>query len=95
MIDQIIKNNVRVINRFSAIDEIPVVFIHPETSFNGFFDTPEDAAAAAVAQGHTPFIIYEIPATVKYSYRRVYTLDSDCSVFPGPQRRMERLIQGG
>lgn len=85
----------RIINKFSYIDGLPRLFLYNESTFYGFYDTEQDAAIAAVNAGHVPFIVYNVPSSSKFTYRRTFGSITDCSIFPDGKRPRERLIQGG
>ncbi len=87
--------NYDVIEKFQFIDALPLVFLYNDDDFYGFFNTQQEASVAAVNAGHFPFAVYQVPGSMKYSYRRIFTIGSDCTIFPGPRTARERLIQGG
>ena len=93
ILSSIQKINYLTVNRFTAIDNIPILFLYNEFAFYGFFDSSQDAADAAVASKNTPFMVYQVPGSSKYTYRRIFELDRNCTIFPSGAR--ERLIQGG
>ncbi len=75
---------------FSVTNEF--LYIFKEDGFYGFFGTQGDAIAEANRKKHSPFTVYKIPDTNKWTYKREYYFIDGCSISDG---RIKRLVQGG
>jgi hypothetical protein len=68
------------------------LYTFKENGFYGFFDSESDAENEARRKKHSPFKVYSIPQTNKWTYRREYQFIDGCSIGDG---RIKRLVQGG
>jgi hypothetical protein len=68
------------------------LYTFKENGFYGFFDSVSDAENEAIRKKHSPFKVYSIPPTNKWTYRREYQFTDGCSIGDG---RIKRLVQGG
>ena len=68
------------------------MYIFKQDGYYGFFSSQSEAIAEANRKKHAPFLIYKIPDTNKWTYKREYYFLDGCSISDG---RIKRLVQGG
>lgn len=67
------------------------VFATTLLSFYGFFTTSEDALTAAFNRNIEPILLYKVPGTNKWTFRKIYTVKNVCDIYDRPRF----YVQGG
>jgi len=87
---------VRILDGMNTIPIDDIIWTTDEINEYGAFATDQEAADAALVAGHTPVIVFQIPGTSSFTYRRLSNITQVCGIIPVPSiYAVAWLIQGG